>query len=424
MKRKWMIAGAVALAVAGAMPWGVGYLTEYQWRQAVAEVNGSQPFLHLETERYERGILGAQVHLAVVLSVPERRESVRVTFHGDVSHGMTGSLMVLEPESGWEPEGKDWFPEQLPHLTLESRIWGSALLKLEIPETRIVNDRTGERLTTASGKVWIRAEGMGSEMEMFAAMPLVEVTGPVLNISVSGIEMKQNIEQFLGDFWAGDGSLSIDNFEVDPEDGAAVALSRLSMSTSTDVNDDGTRLDTTFILTMDHVTVPSGSYGPHHIELAVNGIDVENGNRLSAALTDLQAAGEGSRDVAAETRAMEAVAFAMKDVALAGFRLNIPKVSLATPQGEIRARGELHHPQLSADERQGMLLVMPRLTGELDLSLPVALVESNPVLWIELSPLIRQGMLVQAGDRLKVDAQLQDMVLTVNGQEFPLPPLL
>lgn len=427
MKRKWMIAGAVALAVAGALPWGVGVLTEYQWQQAVTEVNDSQPFLQLETERYERGILGAQVHLAVVLSVPERKESVRVNFRGDVTHGMTGSLMVLEPESGWEPEHRDWFPEQPPHLTLESRIWGSALLKLKIPETRIVNDATGERLTTASGEAWIRVQGMDSEVEMFMTLPLVEAADPQLNISMSGIEVKQKVEQLLGDLWTGNGTLSIGRFELQSKDGPPIALSRLSMSTSSSVNDDKTRLDSGFVLTLEQVIVPGGSYGPHHIELAMNGVAVESANRLSAALTDLQSldmAGEGNRDVAAEIRAMEAAALAMKDAALSGFKLTIPRVSLATPQGEIRATAEVHHPQLSAEERQGTLLVMPRLTGKLDLSLPVALVESDPVLKVKLAPLIHQGMLVQASDRLKVEAQLQDMVLTVNGQELPLPPVL
>lgn len=106
MKRKWIIAGAVVLAAAGALPWGVGYLTETQWRQAVTEVNDAQPFLQLETEQYDRGILGARVRLTAIVTLPETHEQRRLEFLGDVSHGMTGSLMVLEPATGWAPGGR------------------------------------------------------------------------------------------------------------------------------------------------------------------------------------------------------------------------------------------------------------------------------------------------------------------------------
>ena len=53
-----MIAGAAVLAVAGAMPWLVGYVTEQQWQQATAEVNRSQSFVRMETGQYRRGRRG------------------------------------------------------------------------------------------------------------------------------------------------------------------------------------------------------------------------------------------------------------------------------------------------------------------------------------------------------------------------------
>jgi len=426
LKRIWMIAGAVALATASALPWAVGYVTEYQWRQAVTGVNSSQPFLHLETERYERGMLGARVYLAAILSVPERRESVRISFHGDVTHGLTGSLMVLEPEAGWAPEGSNWFPSGAPRLTLESRVWGSALLKLTIPEARMQDGRTGDRLDMAAGEAWLRAGGGGSELEVFMTLPLLEVSGPEVNISVSGIDMAHSMEYLTEGLWTGTGRLNISRFTLQPDGSVPVSLSQLSLHTSTGASADRGRLDSGFSLTLEQVSVPGGSYGPHHVEVLVQGIDVASGSRLSAALADLQTLdrdGASEWDVAAEARAAEALMAAVREVALSGFTLSVPRISLATPDGEIRALAGIQHPRLSADERRGTLLVMPQLTGNLDLSLPLALAESDPVLWMQLAPLVKQGLLVPAGDRLEVEAQLQDMVMTVNGQEFPLPPV-
>ena len=69
-------------------------------------------------------------------------------------------------------------------------------------------------------------------------------------------------------------------------------------------------------------------------------------------------------------------------------------------------------------------MVMQKLTGEMDLSLPVALAEDYPEFRLQLAPLIKQGLLVQQGDRLVLDASMSDLMLDVNGVEIPLPPLL
>ncbi|MEC7378090.1 MAG: DUF945 family protein, partial [Pseudomonadota bacterium] len=125
MNAKWMIAGAGVLVVAGALPWGVGYVTQQQWQQATQEVNNSQPFVRLETGEYQRGILGSEVMGTVSLTNPDTGESRRFDFQADVTHGVTGSLMDFEPLGGWSAKGAGWFPDQEPKLTLETRLWGS-----------------------------------------------------------------------------------------------------------------------------------------------------------------------------------------------------------------------------------------------------------------------------------------------------------
>jgi uncharacterized protein YdgA (DUF945 family) len=426
LKRKWIIAGAVVLAAAGALPWGVGYLTETQWRQAVTEVNDAQPFLQLETEQYDRGILGARVRLTAIVTLPETHEQRRLEFLGDVSHGMTGSLMVLEPATGWAPEGADWFPEEPPRLTLESRVWGTARLALAIPETRIRDDNSGEVLTTSAGEAWLEARDAGSQLDMFMALPRLALTGPDAEVTVAGIEMDQSMEHLLGDLWLGGGAFRIENVSVRPGAGAPVVLSGLAILSDSEAHDDRSRLDSSLTVTLSELTLPQGSYGPHHVEFVLHDLEVHSWNRFSNALTGLQnlALTDGDPDVEAQARVMQELMASFQDVAAAGFSLGFPRVSLATPEGEVRAEAEVHHPELTPDERAAMLLVMQRLSGNLDLSLPLALAEEYPALRMQLAPLIKQGLLVQEGDRLTLAATLADLVVTVNGEAFPLPPVL
>jgi uncharacterized protein YdgA (DUF945 family) len=100
LNAKWMIAGAGVLAVAGGLPWIVGYVTEQQWQQATEEVNSAQPFLRMETENYQRGILSARFNGSVNLTNPETGETQQFAYRATVSHGVTGSLMDFEPEGG------------------------------------------------------------------------------------------------------------------------------------------------------------------------------------------------------------------------------------------------------------------------------------------------------------------------------------
>jgi len=68
-------------------------------------------------------------------------------------------------------------------------------------------------------------------------------------------------------------------------------------------------------------------------------------------------------------------------------------------------------------------MVMQGLTGNFDISMPTVLVDENPALALQVAPLIKQGMVVQDGDTLRLSGKLEDMALKINGNTLPLPPL-
>ena len=110
MKTRWIIAGAAVLLVAGAMPWGIGYVTEMQWQQATRELNQSQPVLQVQTDAYRRGLLSAELEGELVVKHPETGERQRIPYQASVSHGVLGSLMDFEPAGGWNAVSSPFVP--------------------------------------------------------------------------------------------------------------------------------------------------------------------------------------------------------------------------------------------------------------------------------------------------------------------------
>ncbi|HBM50024.1 MAG TPA: DUF945 domain-containing protein, partial [Marinobacter sp.] len=102
----------------------------------------------------------------------------------------------------------------------------------------------------------------------------------------------------------------------------------------------------------------------------------------------------------------------------------IRELSLETPEGPVQGSLDISHPELAGAEKDAMLMVMQGLTGELDFSMPMALAEDYAAVRMQVAPLIKQGLLVQEGDRLVMDGRMEDLVLDINGLQIPLPPLL
>jgi len=389
VKRAWIVAGVVLLVGGGVLPWGVGYLTEYQWQQAVTEMNDSQPFMQVQTGEYQRGILGADVTGTLILQDPQAGEAHPLEFIAHVTHGITGSLMTFEPAEGWSSPGTNWFPGQDPRLTLETRLWGEVTVTLDIPE--------------------------------------LKVPDPKMNVRAEGLHLQQTLEHLSGDVWTGQGEFRLASLEVSPVDAAPLKLSEVHVLSASEPLDNDTRLDSRVEITLAQVGVGDQTYGPHRMVASMDDLDVDSWNRLTAGISGLQTASQeagGNAGFEQQMRAMQQVNEALRQLAASGFSMAIPELSVATPEGDIRGSLEIRHPELDSGRPSAMLLVMQGLTGDLDLTLPQALVDKHPAVMLQLAPLIKQGLLVPEGDRLVMRGQMEDLLLTVNGIEIPLPPLL
>ena len=427
MKTKWIIAGAGIVVVAGAMPWAVGYVTERQWQEVTRELNQAQPFVQMQTEDYRRGFFGAELDGAVTVFNPENGEPRRIGYRASVTHGVTGSFMEFEPVEGWAPEGADWFQER-PRLTLETRLWGTAVLELEVPAMAINNSESGESLRASGGVARIEISDTGSQAEALIVWPQLSLSGPDMNIRVNDFRVEQRMSHLNGDVWTGTMEASVASVALTSPTASPVAIKDLLVRSSTEANADGQRLDSRLSIEAGEVRFEDQAYGPHKLAFALENLDVASWSMLTTSVAELQgmtlAPDAGSREAfERQMAAMGQVNTALRDLAAAGFSVGFPELTLDTPEGAITGSAVISHPELAADQKAEMLMVMQQLTGEVNLRVPSVLAEDYPAVRMQLAPLIKQGLLVPEGDRLVLAAKLNDMVVDVNGQEIPLPPL-
>lgn len=428
MKAKWIIAGAGVLVIAGAMPGVVGYVTEKQWQQVTHELNQSQPFVQLHTADYHRGFYSAKLDGTVTVLNPEDGEIYQIAYRTRVTHGITGSFMDFEPDEGWMPEGADWFQEQ-PRLTLETRLWGSAVLELEAPAMAIHNPENNESLKTSGGLARIEISDAGSQAEALFVWPELSLTGPDMNVHINDFRIEQDMAHLSGDVWTGTMEASVASVALGSPDIPPVTIENLRASSSTEAKDKGQRLNSRLSVEMGQAGFEGQLYGAHKLAFALEDLDVASWSMLTTSMTELQsmtlAGRAGSREsFEQQMAAMAEVNTAIRELAAAGFSAGFPELTLNTPEGEVTGNLVLKHPELSEDQKAEMLLVMQQLTGEMNVSVPMALVEDYPAVRLQLAPLVKQGLLVPDGDRFVLAAKLKDMTLDVNGQKIPLPPLL
>ena len=429
MKKQWMVAGAAVLAVGVAAPWAVGYVTEQQWQSVTANVNQAQPLFKLQTRDYDRGYMGAEFAGTITIQDPDTGDEHSFDYQARVSHGVTGSLIDFTPPPELGAEVEKIFPDEKPRLTLETRLWGTAIAELSVPAVSVIDEETGESFDMSESFSRAEISGNGSQADILMLWPGAVVRGPDLRISIEDFRLEQTMEHLAGDVWLGDGDMSLARLEVAARGEPTLRFDDFSMSGETTTDDDGKSIDSEAVVTLEKVTADDESFGPHRMEMVLSGLDVQSWSDLTAAMTDMQTAalsnagGDSGAMMQQQMASMNRINQAMLGLAANGFSFGFPELSFATPYGPVNGEIMVQHPSLSDDEKDQMMMVMQQLTGNLDVSMPLALVDQHPELGMQVAPLIKQGMVVQEDDRLRIQGTLEDLALDINGNVIPLPPI-
>lgn len=425
MKKQWMWAGVVVLAAGASAPWIVGNLTEQQWHQALAEVNDAQPFFLVGTDEYQRGYLSSRFQGRVDFEHPDTGERQTFSYRGDVRHGLTGSRIVFVADA---PEDEVWpqlFPDRQPEMTLTTRVWGTARADLSIPAISVDNELTGESLNVSESFGWVTVSGGGSAFDVQMLWPGAVLRGPEYRVSLENLRLEQAMERLRGDVWTGEGEMVLDGLSVARTQEPELRLQTLRFHGETVAVDGGRRFSSTSELSLSEMRLGDDRFGPHRVEFAFRDVSVDAWNQLVEAFNEMQeASAAGVQSFERQLAATMALGEALRSLAGEGFSFGVPDLNVMSPDGPVTGTLMVSHPQLDASEQAAMALVMERLAGQFQVRIPVALAERYPAVAEQLAPLLMQGVLVQDEDSFRVDASLENLQINLNGQVFPLPPMI
>ncbi|WP_372965204.1 DUF945 family protein [Marinobacter sp.] len=424
---KWTIAGTAILLVAGVAPWGVGYVTEQQWLQATEEINGAQPFVRMETNRYQRGILSAEATGTLTIFDPKTGDSHSLDFQVAISHGVVGSFLDFRPSQGWQSEGNTWFEGPDPALTLETRLWGSAALEFQAPPVVINSPDRAESFRASGGLARIDIGHLGERADILLVWPEMTMSGPDLDITAEDFHFEQSLSWLTADIWTGSGTMTLGALTLESPDEPSLLVKGISFDTSSVASNGDQTLSSEAVLEIETVRFAENAYGPHRIAVAVDGVDVASWNDFSSAMADMQTLALGTDlrpGYEQQMAAMQRFNDAIRGLAGKGFSVGVRELNLNTPEGKVQGSLDISHPALSEEDRANMLMVMQQLVGTVDFSMPLALAENYPAVRMQVAPLIKQGLLVQEGDQLVMTGRMKDVALDINGLQIPLPPLL
>lgn len=430
MKTQWMVVGVVALGIGAVAPWGVGYYTERQWQGVENGFNDAQTMLRLETRNYDRGYMSSSLRGSITFVAPESGEQHSFDYQAQVSHGVTGSLMDFSATEGRGAGAGRFFPDEKPRLTLETRVWGTATVELTVPDVDVTDADSGQTLNISRGYGRAEIGSAGSQVDILVDWPGMKMKGHDGRIEVQDLQMDQSLEHLTGDLWLGGGELTLASLQIAAPGEPALSFDGLTMTSDSNASADASRLNGDSSIRLDRVAAYGSEFGPHEIQIRFDGLDVASLDEISTALNDMQQAAMASATdpnpqavMQQQMQSFQRVSSAMMGLAAEGFSLGFPKIDLSTPEGPITGSLSVSHPELSDDEKNQAMMVMQGLTGRFDLSMPAVLVDKNQALAMQVAPMIKQGMVVQEGERLTMEGSLKDMALDINGNVLPLPPL-
>lgn len=428
MKRKWIVAAALVLAVVGiALPWGTGYLTKQQWQLVSQEVNNSQTWLEMQVGHYDRGFWSSGFEGTMILRDPGTSEEWVVPYQANVTHGLIGSLTDFKPVNGWAPEGERWFGAENPRLTTETRLWGTSVTELTVPEFNIVGDSSADTVFGDGGVLRVKTNISADSVEISSDVSSLVVASQDLDLRLSNLTLEQQMQRLSGNIWTGEGTLNVASLELMPPAADAIVLRGLVVHSLNEAVNDGKALDSAVHITLDELQVADDALGPHRVEFEVKGVDVAAWDALGSSMTNMQLAALAAEngDPSAfqqQMQAMSEIGEAMQTLAATGLSMGFPAIRLISPEGPIEGHVALSHPGSAGSS--GALLIMPALKGDMELSIPLALAENYEAIRQQTAPLIKEGLLITEGDRLVLRATLKDLILDVNGRPLPLPPLM
>ncbi|MFE8070551.1 DUF945 family protein [Marinobacteraceae bacterium S3BR75-40.1] len=424
--RKLALAGLVILiAIAAIGPWVTGHLVEREWGEAIERFNRQQDIVQLETVSYELGYMSGVTRTRVTFTAPDLKGRA-LLLETRFSHGVTDA----RGETHWLmeqwPDVAAAFGDEGPVLVTKSELWGDIYGKFTVPAAQWKDAQGGEvRLEPLRIDYSFAKAGDHAELELkWQGGSISADTG---SLKLAGLTLKEDIRRLEKRVWTGHIDFGIESVEGSAPDSPAFALSDIRMaSQSEQTGEDRIRSQTD--LSVARLAMGDRSFQNLELQAVGERLYVPALSQLlkrMQAYEDLARIEDPNERAVQELKAFGQVMEAAQSLAGHGVELSLPKLLIDTPEGKIRGRLGLTHPELSDEEIENLGSLLLRSQGALSLVMPKAFVEqADPQLRQAVTDLLARGWMTVQGDNLVLEAELKAMALHIGGEAIPLPPLI
>lgn len=427
LKKIGAVGGAVALVLC--WPLATGQIGERIYLDTLGQYDN--PYLTVTNDSYDRGYLTSEVVSKVVF-----KDELKAIFEDEglptewyfkhhVSHGVTGisSTSELMVNDDIKPVIKQlWGENAIPvTFTTQTAITRSTDFTFTMNPIKVDN-LNGNRADVAAFVMTgsVNADGAG---EFYYKLPTASLTTVASEeMQLEGLEGsgKGRLDR---QFWIGSQNLSLNSVSFkDLSAEKSVDINRISIDMNNVLSEPAEKNASPILTNTNQVTVGNltsldgEQYKDFNFQLSFAGLDYP-------AISRLGELSERFEQQMTEDQVREA-AEALDELVAKGLTFSISDLSVMTPQGSVKSHLSLTVSPGLERASENMARIAENVTGDIQLSLPVELVEADPVL-SERATMMEQSSIVERNEthyllNMKIDG---DKIILASGDQLPLAML-
>lgn len=418
------IGGVVVVAAAAAAPWYVGQKAETGYQDMITQAN-AEGVVQLTTDSYTRGYGSSQVITRVTFADPSIGVEDALVLVTDISHGILGVDTITRPQIE-DPALLEFFgndPAGWPTLNAHVGLSGAVDGAFVVPEIKKAME-DGAQIDLSRLELNFAVSGKADHVSVDFDWPGATIAEGESVVRFGQFSGKSQAKRLTDNVWIGDSKATLVSISGNPPGEAPFSLENLSITADTrEVS--GGRVDSEFDMQLGRLQVADMDGQNHRFRFSLTGASVaeldklmgtlDEVSRMQSEMTDPQAAMMRQFELFGRM-AGEARALAQKGMSLA-----LPELRVNTPQGALEGSFVMRHPEIAGEAPES---VLQSLTGDLVLSVPRALIEAlGEEQMMQMEGLVEQGFVNRTDSHYRVEASLAEMMVNLNGQSIPVPPL-
>jgi len=409
------------LVAALGLPWLLGREVEARWRAWVEQINRQQGQVVVQVRQYDRGWWRSRV-VTRLRAVSDPESAVEfITLVSRISHGLTGFRAKTRLLDAGHPGLQAAMLGQPDLLRVEGGFFGAVTAELAIPRLTLA-DGNGpvSVLEPLSGQLqWNPAQGLRFRLQG----PGARLATGQGQLALGGLDIRHRSRAVSDHLRAGHTRASLAYWRLGRRDEAWMAGQEIQFSLESEPQGAG-RLALELAAGAGRLQRGERRYQDFSLRLRLSDAHIPSLDRTLAAMARHAEARGGTDpllDLETFGQAMEGVHALLGR----GIELLVEPLRVDSPEGSIKACLRLAHPALDGQGRAAMTSILEQSVGGMRLSLPGAwLRQAPPALRDLMTSLLARGWLVPEGERLVMEAGLEDSVLRVGNEVMRLPPLL